>query len=102
MSSYIPIRKGILKAVGKCGVYKGKLQAAILDWSGTTADAHVIAPAVVFKNVRASYFDDPHRVEQGKKYTDQITKDFHHYAEKWSTLNESFIKTNQDLQAKYD
>jgi phosphonoacetaldehyde hydrolase len=26
-------------------------QAAILDWSGTTADAHVIAPAVVFVEV---------------------------------------------------
>ena len=27
------------------------MQAAILDWSGTTADAHVIAPAVVFVDV---------------------------------------------------
>ena len=59
-------------------------------------------PAVVFKNVRASYFDDPDRVDQAKKHADQITKDFHHYTEKWSVLNESFIKTNQDLQAKYD
>jgi len=32
-------------------VYMGKLKAAILDWSGTTADAHVIAPAKVFKDV---------------------------------------------------
>jgi len=31
--------------------YKGPLKAAILDWSGTTADAHVIAPAVVFYEV---------------------------------------------------
>lgn len=31
--------------------YRGPLQAAILDWSGTTADAHVIAPAVVFFEV---------------------------------------------------
>lgn len=28
--------------------YRGKIKAAILDWSGTTADAYVIAPAVVF------------------------------------------------------
>jgi len=32
-------------------VYTGPLQACILDWSGTTADAHVIAPAVVFVDV---------------------------------------------------
>ena len=32
-------------------VYKGPLKAAILDWSGTTADAFVIAPAVVFVDV---------------------------------------------------
>jgi len=31
--------------------YTGPLQAAILDWSGTVADAHVIAPAVVFFEV---------------------------------------------------
>lgn len=32
-------------------IYKGKVQAVILDWSGTTADAYVIAPAVVFVEV---------------------------------------------------
>ena len=31
--------------------YRGKIKAAILDWSGTTADAYVIAPAVVFVDV---------------------------------------------------
>lgn len=31
--------------------YKGKVQAVILDWSGTTADAYVVAPAVVFVEV---------------------------------------------------
>jgi len=40
--------------------YRGKVQALILDWSGTTADAYVVAPAVVFvavfkrKNVEIS------------------------------------------------
>jgi len=29
-------------------VYNGKVKACILDWSGTTVDAHVLAPAVVF------------------------------------------------------
>lgn len=28
-----------------------KLKAAILDWSGTTLDAHVLAPAVIFEDV---------------------------------------------------
>ena len=27
--------------------YRGSVQALVLDWSGTTADAYVIAPAVV-------------------------------------------------------
>lgn len=31
--------------------FRGPLRAAILDWSGTTADAHVLAPAVVFSEV---------------------------------------------------
>ena len=31
--------------------YKGKVQAVILDWSGTTADAYVVAPAVAFVEV---------------------------------------------------
>ena len=31
--------------------YRGKVQALILDWSGTTADAYVVAPAVVFVEV---------------------------------------------------
>lgn len=31
--------------------YMGKVKAVILDWSGTTADAFVIAPAVVFVEV---------------------------------------------------
>ena len=31
--------------------YRGPLKAAILDWSGTTADKYVIAPAEVFRKV---------------------------------------------------
>ncbi len=31
--------------------YRGKVQALVLDWSGTIADAYVIAPAVVFLEV---------------------------------------------------
>ena len=31
--------------------YRGPVQALVLDWSGTTADAYVIAPAVVFYEV---------------------------------------------------
>jgi len=35
--------------------YTDPIKAVILDWSGTTADAHVIAPAVVFYNVFAKH-----------------------------------------------
>ena len=35
--------------------YYGPLQAAILDWSGTTADKYVIAPAEVFRKVFEKY-----------------------------------------------
>jgi len=31
--------------------YRGKIKCAVLDWSGTLADAYVIAPAVVFVEV---------------------------------------------------
>jgi len=31
--------------------YRGKVKAVILDWSGTVADAYVVAPAVVFVDV---------------------------------------------------
>ncbi len=31
--------------------YRGKVKGLVLDWSGTTADAYVIAPAVVFVKV---------------------------------------------------
>ena len=31
--------------------YRGKVRGVVLDWSGTTADAYVIAPAIVFAAV---------------------------------------------------
>uniref|UniRef100_F6YYN7 Phosphonoacetaldehyde hydrolase n=2 Tax=Ciona intestinalis TaxID=7719 RepID=F6YYN7_CIOIN len=39
------------KRLGPRKPYAGKVKAVILDWSGTTADAHVLAPAVVFAKV---------------------------------------------------
>ncbi len=35
--------------------YRGKVRAVILDWSGTTADKYVVAPAVVFVEVFAKH-----------------------------------------------
>jgi len=35
----------------KVPTYRGKVQGVILDWSGTTADAHVLAPATAFIEV---------------------------------------------------
>jgi len=31
--------------------YRGKVKGLVLDWSGTTADEYVLAPAVVFVDV---------------------------------------------------
>ena len=31
--------------------YRGKVKGMVLDWSGTVADAYVVAPAVVFVQV---------------------------------------------------
>ena len=31
--------------------YRGQVKGLVLDWSGTTADAYVIAPAIVFAEV---------------------------------------------------
>ncbi|XP_039268737.1 phosphonoacetaldehyde hydrolase-like [Styela clava] len=39
------------KRMPKRKPYQGKIKAVILDWSGTTADAHVLGPAVVFAKV---------------------------------------------------
>lgn len=36
-------------------IYKGPVQGVILDWSGTTIDKYVIAPAVVFVDVFDKY-----------------------------------------------
>ena len=33
--------------------YRGKVKGIVLDWSGTNADANVLAPAVVFVDVFA-------------------------------------------------
>ncbi|MBC8195401.1 MAG: phosphonoacetaldehyde hydrolase [Acidimicrobiia bacterium] len=33
------------------GTYRGRLRGVVLDWSGTTVDAYVIAPAIVFVEV---------------------------------------------------
>ena len=50
--NYRILKKGIQKSTATTyNIYRGPLKAAILDWSGTTADAHVLAPAVVFKDV---------------------------------------------------
>jgi len=47
----IMFKKLVRPTYGYSRSYYGKLNAVILDWSGTTADKYVIAPAVVFKEV---------------------------------------------------
>ena len=55
--------------------YRGPLQACILDWSGTTVDKYVIAPAIVFKRV-FDKFDVPISMEEARKPMG-LRKDFH-------------------------
>lgn len=44
-------KPAVIQRAPRATPYTGPLKAAILDWSGTTADPHVIAPAVVFVEV---------------------------------------------------
>lgn len=55
--------------------YSGSVKAAILDWSGTTADAHVIAPAVVFERVFAKH-NVPISMQEARKPMG-LRKDLH-------------------------
>lgn len=41
----------MLKGLASARSYTGRVKACILDWSGTTADKYVLAPAVVFVEV---------------------------------------------------
>ncbi len=55
--------------------YRGPVRAAILDWSGTTADAYVIAPAVVFVEVFRK-FGVPITMQEARKPMG-LRKDLH-------------------------
>ena len=43
--------------------YRGKVKAVILDWSGTTVDAYVVAPAPVFAAVFTKHVGQAPMVE---------------------------------------
>jgi len=55
--------------------YDGSVKAAILDWSGTTLDKYVIAPAVVFVEV-FKRFEVPITMEEARKPMG-LRKDLH-------------------------
>lgn len=55
--------------------YFGPLKAAILDWSGTTADKYVIAPAAVFMEV-FKLFDVPITMQEAR-FPMGLRKDLH-------------------------
>ncbi len=48
---YRQLATNVFKNTNSRSHYCGPLRALILDWSGTTIDAHVLAPAVVFVEV---------------------------------------------------
>jgi len=56
-------------------LYKSPLKAAILDWSGTTVDAYVLAPAIVFRDVFKKY-GCPISMEEARKPMG-LRKDLH-------------------------
>ena len=56
-------------------LYRGPLRAAILDWSGTTTDRYVIAPAVVFQEVFKK-MDVPITMEEAREPMG-LRKDLH-------------------------
>ncbi len=51
MNSTIDTTPSMFKAASSPRTYRGPVKGLVLDWSGTTADAYVIAPAVVFAEV---------------------------------------------------
>lgn len=55
--------------------YGGKVKGVVLDWSGTTADIHVLAPAVVFVDVFKKHGVDISMVEARKPMG--LRKDLH-------------------------
>ena len=76
--------------------YRGKIKGAVLDWSGTVADAYVIAPAVVFMEVFRQHGVDVSMAEAREPMG--LRKDLHIKAmtempsvrERWKSVHGSY------------
>lgn len=80
--------------------YRGKVKTLVLDWSGTTVDAYVIAPAVVFvevfKNCRVEISMNEARGPMGLRkdlHIEQLTLD-PTIRERWKTVHGKYPDQN--------
>jgi len=86
--------------------YRGPLKAAVLDWSGTTVDAYVIAPAVVFVDVFTKHGVEISMTEARGPMG--LRKDLHIKAltevpeirERWKSIHGSY-PTQSDVDAMF-
>ena len=87
--------------------YRGQVRALILDWSGTVADAYVIAPAVVFVEVFSR--QGVHISMEEARGPMGLRKDLHIQAltqnssirERWKKIKGTY-PTNDDVDLMYD
>jgi phosphonoacetaldehyde hydrolase len=98
----------VLERVPRNVPYVGPLQAGILDWSGTIADPHVIAPAVVFVEV-FNHFGCPISMHEARGPMG-LRKDLHiqkilelpDVAARWQTAKGRKIDMANDVAAMFE
>ncbi|CEO97619.1 unnamed protein product (mitochondrion) [Plasmodiophora brassicae] len=89
-------------------LYKGPVKAVVLDWSGTVADAHVLAPAVVFRDVFAEH-GVPITMEEARLPMG-LRKDLHiekileipDVQRRWRRVKNGAAPTPDDVKALFD
>ena len=80
--------------------YTGPLKACILDWSGTTADKYVIAPAVIFREVFEKH-GVPITMKEARLPMG-LRKDLHIYLQLYLTSREYMLLTDLYIDAYND
>ncbi len=87
--------------------YRGKVKGLVLDWSGTTADAYVIAPAVVFvevfknKGVKISMTEARGPMGLRKDLHIQKLTEVPEIRDRWKSVHGSF-PDDADVAAMFD
>lgn len=101
--NYKTIGKGIFRLLGNNKLYNNNIKAVILDWSGTTIDSHVIAPAIAFQKVFKKH-QVPITLEEAR-YPMGLRKDIHiqkileipNVRQKWFYAKKK-LPTTEDVQ----